>query len=142
MGGEMRQTPAYTQYHPKWYRSRISTYWWLGRWPYLRFILRELSSVFVAIWVVITLLQIRGLIQGPEAYAKLQGSMKSSLFITLNAVSFLFVLFHTVTWFRAAPQAMTVRVMGKRIPGALVVVANYALWLALSSAVAWFLLRE
>jgi len=38
--------------HPRWYRKRVSTYWWLQRWEYLRFVLREISSVFVAIFVV------------------------------------------------------------------------------------------
>ena len=47
--------PHYTEYHPRWYRPRVSTYWWLGRWPYLRFILRELSSLAVAFFVVLTL---------------------------------------------------------------------------------------
>ncbi len=137
----MTETPAYTEYHPKWYRARISTYWWLHRARYLRFILRELSSVFVAIWVVITLLQIRALTQGPDAYAQFQGFLRAPLLIALNAVSFLFVLFHTMTWFNAAPQAMVVRVKGERIPGALVVAANYLAWLALSGVVAWLLLR-
>ena len=41
-------TPAYTEFHPRWYRPKITTYWWLGRWPYVKFILRELSSVAVA----------------------------------------------------------------------------------------------
>ncbi len=136
----MREAPAYTEYHPKWYRARISTYWWLGRWPYLRFILREFSSIFVAIWAVMTLLQIGGLIQGPEAYAKFQAWLRTPLLLILNVVSFLFVLFHTVTWFKAAPQAMAVRLKGKRIPGVLVIAANYAVWLALSGAVAWSLL--
>src|SRR5713101_5793515 len=51
-------TPAYTLNHPRWYRKRVSTYWWLQRWEYLRFVLREVSSVFVAWFVVLTLLQI------------------------------------------------------------------------------------
>ena len=133
-------TPAYTEYHPKWYRARISTYWWLGRWPYLRFILRELSSVFVAIWVVMTLLQIRGVIRGSQAFAEFQSWLRAPLAVTLSAVSFVFVLFHTMTWFQAAPQAMAVRIKGKRIPDVLVVAANYLVWLALSGFVAWRLL--
>src|SRR6185312_12471129 len=50
-GGHSSTAPAYTEFHPRWYRPRISTYWWLGRWPYVKFILRELSSVAVA-WTV------------------------------------------------------------------------------------------
>ena len=36
------------------YRVRMSTYWWLGRRAYLKFILREISSVFVAWFVLVT----------------------------------------------------------------------------------------
>lgn len=140
MGSEMRETPAYTEYHPKWYRARISTYWWLHRGPYFKFILRELSSVFVAIWAVMTLLQIRGVIRGPEAYAAFQDRLRTPLLLMLNSVSFLFVLLHTLTWFQAAPQAMAVRVKGERIPDVLVVAANFVIWLALSGFVAWRLL--
>src|SRR5215472_1696895 len=66
LGREVMTT--YTEYPPKGYRVRVSTYWWLGRWAYLKFILREISSVFVAWFIVETLLQISALIDGPAAY--------------------------------------------------------------------------
>ncbi len=132
---------AYTEYHPRWYRAPVSTYWWLGRWPYLKFILRELSSIFVAFFVVITLLQLRALLRGPRAYAEFQDWLRMPLVIALNAFSFLFVLFHTITWFNLAPRAMAVRVRGKRVPDLLIAAPNYVAWLAVSALVAWFLLR-
>ena len=127
-------------YHPKWYRPRVSTYWWLGRWPYLRFILRELSSVFVAFFVVVTLLQIRAVTHGPEAYTAFQNWLKTPPAIALNAVSFVFVLFHTITWFKLAPRAMAVRWGGKRVPDLWIAGPNYVAWLAVSAVVAWFIL--
>ena len=36
----MSGKPAYTEYHPRWYRPHVSTYWWLHRRSYLLFILR------------------------------------------------------------------------------------------------------
>ena len=130
-----------TEYLPKSYHARVSTYWWLGRWPYLKFILREASSVFVAWFVVMTLLQIHALIRGPANYAEFQEWLRSPLLLTLNAVSFLFVIFHAVTWFNLAPKAMAIRVSGKRLPGLFIAAPNYAAWLAISAAVAWILLR-
>ena len=130
-----------TEYLPKSYHARVSTYWWLGRWPYLKFILREASSVFVAWFVVMTLLQIHALIRGPANYAEFQEWLRSPLLLTLNAVSFLFVMFHAVTWFNLAPKAMAIRVSGKRLPGLFIAAPNYAAWLAISAAVAWILLR-
>ena len=136
----MNETPAYREYHPKPYRPRVSTYWWLFQRSYFRFILRELSSVSVAFFVVVTLLQISALSRGPEAYAAFQQWLKSPLLLTLNAISFLFVVFHTITWFNAAPRAMAIRVGGKRLPDLLIALPNYAVWLAVSAWVVWFLL--
>ena len=125
------------EYVPRSYNPRVSTYWWLARWPYLKFILRELSSVFVAWCVVLTLLQIRALIRGPEAYAQLQQWLQNPLLVVLNVVSLLFVLFHAVTWFNLSSAVMAIRVSGKRLSGWIVAAPNYIAWAVVSSAVAW-----
>src|ERR687896_16847 len=90
---QMNEIPAYTAYHPRWYRPRVSTYWWLWRWGYLKFILRELSSVFVAYFVVLILLQLCALRDGPEAYAAFQSWLRTPGIVALNVVSLAFVLF-------------------------------------------------
>ncbi len=79
-----------TEYLPKSYQARVSTYWWLARWTYLKFILRETSSIFVAWIVVLTLLQISALTRGPTDYAEFQEWLRSPLVLALNAVSLLF----------------------------------------------------
>jgi fumarate reductase subunit C len=132
---------APTEYLPKTFRTRLSTYWWLGRWSYLKFILRELSSVFVAWFVIMTLLQIRALERGPGDYMEFQEWLRSPILVALNALSLLFVIFHAVTWFNLAPKAMAIRVGGKRVPSLLIAALNYFAWLAISAAVAWLLLR-
>ena len=131
--------PGYTPYHPRWYRPRVSTYWWLHQWSYLKFVLRELSSVFVAFFVVTTLLLLRAVSLGPQAYSDFLTWMKNPLVIALNAISLLFVVFHTMTWFHLAPRAMPVRLRGRNIPEVLIVATNYAAWLLISGVVAWFL---
>jgi fumarate reductase subunit C len=133
--------PSSIQYSPKTFRVRVSTYWWLGRWPYLRFILRELSSVFVAWFVVITVLQIRALRRGPAGYEELQQWLRSPILVVTNVVTLLFVIFHATTWFDLTPKAMPLRVGGKRVPSLLIVGPSYLVWLVLSAAVAWILLR-
>ncbi len=86
-----RGAASYTPFHPRWYRPHVSVYWWLGEWHYLKFILRELSSVFVAVFVIETLFMLNALRNGPEAYAHFQQSMRNPLLIVLNIVSFFFV---------------------------------------------------
>ena len=137
----MNDIPAYTAYQPRWYHPHVSTYWWLWRWPYLKFILRELSSVFVAYFVVLLLLQLRALSHGPEAYAAFLQWLKAPHIIALNGISLLFVLFHTITWFTLTPRVMALRVLGRRLPDFLIAGSNYAAWLVVSVVVAWLILR-
>ncbi len=134
-------TPTYTLNHPRWYRKRVSTYWWLQRWEYLRFVLREISSVFVAYFVVLLLVEIYAVSRGPQSYANFQGLLSNPLVITVNVVSFFFVVFHSITWFNLSARAMVVRVGGKRIPGFMISGPNFAAWLVISAVIAWFLLR-
>ncbi len=137
----MTDQAARTEFHPRWYRKRLSTWWWLGEWHYLTFILRELSSLSVAWFVVLTLFQLRALSRGPESYSRFTDRLQSPITIALNAIAFCFIVFHTITWFNAAPRAMPVRMGGKRVPKLLVTIPNYALLFVISAFVAWLLLR-
>lgn len=132
----------YTDYHPRWYRKRVSTYWWIGQRQYTKFILRELSSVAVALFVIITLLLLRALRAGPEAYARYMHRLAAPWMVAFSLIAFCFVLLHTITWFNLAPRAMAVRVRGKRVPEFLIAAPNYAVWIVASAGVAWLLLRK
>ena len=134
-------TPHYTLYHPRWYRRRVSVWWWLKKRSYTMFVLRELTSVFVAFFALVLLWELRALVQGPEAYAQFLARLRTPLFLALDVVAFLFVLFHAITWLNLTPKAMAVRLRGKRVPDAMILGANYAAWLVLSAAVAFVLLR-
>jgi fumarate reductase subunit C len=79
--------------------------------------------------------------RGPEAYARFLSRLGTPLFVFLHVVVFLFVLFHSITWFNLAPKAMVVRVKGQRVPDAVVIALNYGAWLVLSGAVAFVLLQ-
>jgi fumarate reductase subunit C len=123
------------------YQRRVSTYWWLGRWPYLRFILREISSLFVAWFVVLTLLELAALGRGPEAWARFSERMAAPWMVGLNAISLAFVVYHALTWFHLAPKAMAIRIRGKRVPAWAIMAPNYVAWAAVSVALAWLVMR-
>lgn len=142
MSAPAERAPEYTPYHPRWFRTRVSTYWWLWNWPYTKFVLREISSIFVAYFVVVTMFQIRALGQGPEAYARFTARLSHPLVVLLHLAVFAFVLLHTITWFNLAPKAMVVRVGGKKIPGFLIAASNYGAWLVCSALVVWYLLGD
>jgi len=137
----LSKAPIYTEFHPRWYRPHVSVYWWLGQRQYLKFILREISSVFVAWFVVLMLLQLRALRSGPDAYSRFSHWLQNPLVIAINIVSLFFVIFHAITWFNLAPRAMAVRVRGKQLPEIMISAPNYAMWVVVSAGVAWLVLR-
>ena len=139
---DSRTPPSYTEYHPRWYRPRVSTWWWLGSWPYTRFILREISSVFVAYFVVLILLQLCFLEQGPAAYDSFQQFMKEPLLVFFNGIAFAFILYHSITWFNLAPKAMVIKIGSRKVPSWLIAASNFGAWIAVSVFVAWAVLRN
>lgn len=136
----MNQSRLYTEYHPRWLRTRMSTYWWLWRRSYVAFITRELSSVFVAWSVVYLLLLVRAVGQGALPYQEFLRWSAHPLVLLLNVVTLALVTFHAVTWFNLAPQAMVVHAGGRRVPGSLIVAANYGAWVVASALVAFLVL--
>ena len=134
-------THHHTPYHPRWYRRRMSVWWWLKNRAYARFVARELTSVFVAFFSVLYLWQLRAVAQGPAAYADALARLKTPLFLAVDTVALLFVLFHTITWFNLTPTAMVVRVRGKRVPDTIVAGSNYVAWVVLSAVVGWIFAR-
>jgi fumarate reductase subunit C len=133
------ETPVYTDYHPRWLRRRVSTYWWMQRRSYFAFILREVSSLSVAWFVVYLLMLTHAVTQGQPNYeAFLDWSRRPSILL-LNLVSLGLVVFHAVTWFNLAPQAMVVHFGGRRVPGSIIAASNYGAWIVASIVVIWLL---
>ena len=137
----MSQPRMYQDFHPRWYRPRMSTWWWLGRRTYVAFILRELSSVFVAWTVVFLLLLVHAVAGGRGSYAAFLVWAGSAWVVALNLVTFAFLVYHAVTWFQLTPKAMVVRLRGRRVPGAVIAGSAYAAWVVVSAFVAWLILR-
>ena len=130
----------YTEFHPRWYRPRMSVFWWVGRRSYLVFVLRELSSVFVAWSIVFLLLLVHAVSEGGKQYQQFRNLSSNPWMLALNVVTLAFLLFHAITWFNLAPSAMVVRIRGKRVPRSWIASAHYAGWALLSALVAWLIL--
>lgn len=134
-------SPSYSEHHPKWLRQRLSTYWWLGKWPYVKFILREISSVFVAWFVIYLLLLVRAVARGSDAYSGFLAFSAHPVVLTVNVLSFFFITFHALTWFAVAPQAIVAHMGTKKVPPVLIAASHYGAWLVVSAVLFWFLLR-
>jgi fumarate reductase subunit C len=137
----MDGSSGYTPHHPRWIRHRMSTYWWLQRGSYLLFILRELSSVFVAWSVVFFCLLVRAVSRGEASYEEFLDWSGRPFVVAVNLLSLCFIAFHAITWFNLAPKAMVLHMGTAKVPGALIAASNYVAWAVVSALVAWLLLR-
>ena len=123
------------------YRPRVSTWWWTRKRSYFVFVMRELSSIFVAWFVVFLLLFVFAVGRSEAAYQRFLDWASSPWVVVLNVVTLAFVLLHTVTWFAVTPQAMAVRVGGRRVPALQIIAGQYAGLAVVSGFVFWLVTR-
>ena len=129
-----------TEFHPRLYRPRMPVFWWVGRRSYLIFVIRELSSVFVAWSVVFLLLLVNAVSQGTREYRQFLHLSSEPWMLVLNVITLAFLMFHAITWFNLAPKAIVVRLRGERVPPSWIVSAHFAGWAVLSALAAWLIL--
>ena len=122
------------------YRQPVPRTWWARRRSYLLFMLREISCVFVAWFVVYLLLLVRAISSGSDSYDRFLDWSANPVVIALNAVALIFLLLHAVTWFGSAPRAIVPHIRGRRVPAGAVLAGHYAAWLVISAVVAWVVL--
>lgn len=136
----MSHTTRYRKYHPKLYRTRMPIFWWVRKRTHVLFIMREMTSVFVAFYAIELLFLLRTLTLGQEAYDAFLAWLQTPLALGLNTIALLMILFHSITWFNLAPKALVIRVGEVRIPPVVVAGLNYAGWIVFSAALSWFIL--
>lgn len=119
------------------YRRPVSIWWWTRKRTYFVFVMRELSSLFIAWFVVYLLLLLRAVTRGPAAYDAFLDLAASPGMVGVNVVAAGFLLLHVVTWFNLTPQAMAVRLRGRPVPAAVIIGAQYAGLAAVSALVVW-----
>ncbi|HEV7875931.1 MAG TPA: fumarate reductase subunit C [Nocardioides sp.] len=123
------------------YRRPVPTWWWVRKRSYFVFVMRELSSLFVA-WLVVYLLMFLSAVGRSEsAYDDFLDWASTPWVVALNVIALLFLALHVVTWFNLTPQAMAVRMGSRPAPAALVIASQYAGLAVTSVLVFWLVVR-
>jgi fumarate reductase subunit C len=100
---------------PVTYRQPVSRLWWLKKRTYFLFVMRELSSLFVAWFAVFLMVLVLAIGRGEAAYQRFLDWAASPVVVVVNVVALAFSGLHTVTWFALTPQAMVVRFRGRQV---------------------------
>jgi len=119
-------------------RRSLGWNWWTLRPSYFLVFTREISSVFIALQLILMLLLVHKAGQLPADYEAYLEFLWNPGMVIFHSVSILFALWHTYTWFNLLPQAIAIRVMGRKIPGILLVAPQFGAWIIVSGLViAW-----
>lgn len=118
---------------PKPYVRTLSRYGWYWRQPrYRRYMLREVTCVFIGAYAVMLVIALLRLAEGRAAYAAFQQALAGPAGMAFHLVVLAFALVHTTSWFNVTPKAMPLQVGEAFLPGAVIIGAHYAAWLVVS----------
>lgn len=123
------------------YRRPISTWWWTRKRSYFVFVMRELSSIFIAWLVVFLLVLVAAVGRSEAAYRAFLEWAASPWVVALNVLALAFLALHVVTWFALTPQAMAVRVRGQRVPAGAILASQYVGLIVVTGFVLWLVTR-
>jgi len=112
--------------------------WWLKNRFFTAYMVREGTSVFVAIYTAILMVGVLRLSQGPEAWNGWLEAMGNPLAVVFHLVALALACYHTYTWFAVTPKAMHVQLGAEKVPDRLIVMAHYGA-AAVASLVVLFL---
>ena len=123
------------------YRRPVPTWWWVRKRSYFVFVMRELSSLFVAWLVAYLVVFLYAVGRSEGAYAEFLDWAATPWVVALNVVALLFLALHVVTWFSLTAQATDVKMGSRPVPAALVIASQYAALVAVSAFVFWLVMR-
>jgi fumarate reductase subunit C len=139
--GQRREAAPAAEVRRRPYLRPASRLWWIERRPYFLFLVRELTSVFVAAYCLFLLYAVYQVGQGTAAYAALLDALLTPLSIVLHLIVLVLVLYHTITWFNLTPKIMVVRRGEEQVSPLLVAGLVYAGWIGFSALVIILVLR-
>jgi fumarate reductase subunit C len=114
--------------------------WWLKRSSYTLCIIRDFTSLFVAGYCIFLLVLMYRAGQNAVSFRALYESLASPLSIVLHLIVLPFAVYNSITFCHLAPRVMPVFRGEERVPDAMIVGAQYVIWILLSlllSFIAW-----
>ncbi len=107
--------------------------WWRRNPFFMRYMVREASAVFLAIYAVILLLGVYRLSQGAAAYDAWLAALTNPLAIAFHGIALLAVAYHAYTWWKVMPKTLPMlHVGGRRVPEIRLSAVGWAATLAAS----------
>jgi fumarate reductase subunit C len=118
------------------YPYRQPASWWLRRRGYVLYVVRELTAVPIAIWMVLFLVEVSQLRHGSGGYQPLGGP----LFVAVSVVCLAAALWHSFTFLNLAGLIMRIPIGDRNVPARVIVTAAFGAFVLLTAVVAALLI--
>jgi len=102
--------------------------WWTRNRRYFMYVVRELTALPLAVWLLWLLIEIKRAGDGPAGYRP----HGSTAFVVFSVVALLFALYHSVTFLSLAGVIIHLKVLDKPVPPRAIVLTMFGLWLLAS----------
>ena len=106
----------------------MPTVWWTRNRRYFLYVVREFTSVPLAIWLLWLL------------YAIWRGQRFSTAFAIFSIVCLPFALYHSWTFLSLAGTILHAKVLDRPIPSRLIVLSQFAIWAGASVVIGFLLI--
>lgn len=123
----MSRRPLVREYSP--------TTWYFSQTRYLRYMAREITSIFVGAYCVLLVVGLQRLSSGPAAWDAFLLGLRSADSIVFHLLALAASVYHATTWFNATQKAMPIQIGEDFVPGNLISGAHYVVWVVLSFAI-------
>ncbi len=128
MATETDSLPAATRV----YTRPMPGNWWTRRRNYFMYVVREFTSLPLALWLLWFLYQVQQAQHRPENYH----APTSTAFVVFSVIVLLFALYHSITFLSLAGSILRFRVVDKPVPARLIVLSQFAIWAVASAVIA------
>jgi len=108
------------------------TTWYFRQPRYLRYMSREITSIFVGAYCVLLVVGLQRLSAGPAAWDAFLLGLRSADSIVFHLLALIAAVYHAATWFNATHKAMPVQIGEDFVPGNVISGAHYVAWAVLS----------
>lgn len=131
----MHEATAPTSVYP----VSLPANWWLRNRRYFLYMVRELTAVFAAVWVLLFVTQLPQMVGGPERHAMWLATIRSPGWLTFSLVSLAFAVYNSWTTFGAMGSVVYLRLGGKPVPGSSIRALMFLGWAAATLLIAFVL---
>lgn len=99
----------------KTYQRPVTGKWWTKNPYYVRYMLREGTSVLVAIYSVLFTFGLAALAKNEAAWQSWLSLMRNPIIVIFHILVLIAALYHMKTWFHLAPKAVHLQIGAKKV---------------------------